>query len=887
MSLGWSKKSTIYSNVAESVKTQLKTRKDLVNPNSNSTYIRSDSDLLFLNSNTGWVKLSSGVDVEVQNGDISNTASENILFGGTYNGSLKTGFAQNSKSSYAHSEQYGFKPMAGITRVNIKSEGTFGAIKKASVEFQVNSLDDLEKFEKLYLAPGYSMLLEWGHSLILENGTASVSSNVKTYSKWFKDLAPNDPEKGIHRSVAILNKFKEDRITQSNNYDALLGKVSNFNWSYNSDGAYDCSIDIIGYGELTESLSALFQPGVTKEERGLGIITPLYHYLDLILSLTPGPVVNEEGGSTVFDFKSSELTGDSKSQILQEFNNVLAGDIISANSDKPSGFSSYRYITLGSLLNFINNFYCLKDNNIPFVKFYCGKHDSIPSGKYENRNAFSTFSNHISYQPDVCVVPKPKNNNAKLKIDFASSKAVQNCIIGDTDDILNILINVSFIKNLYTQILENNKSKDINIYDMLRSLLDSVNSSLGDLNDFDFFEEDQKYYIVDRKIIPSGREIDFTLDLVGLKSLATSVSVSSNIPPNASTLIAIGASAGGTSLTEDVFKFENFNSGRRDRIVVQRTLDNVSDDKKLRTSENNAKLLNNIKTTIDYFSSINFKKVIPTTSLATIKPAHQVVMNLLFKNELVNKKTNPPGLLPIQLSFDILGISGFRITDVFNLGPGLLPSTYKDAVSFTITSIDNKIESNQWITSISALMMVTSEYTEIDKIDNNILEVISRIEEIRNIDQEDESLFPEATKFRNIIETTENFVEKGYELTSSGQDIKAATARGGIQLINQIKFFQERASYPDGTKVKDLKWRFTGGHDEFHIFNPNPGTTNHRIGKALDLAIQQDATIEQIKQASIIVFQAQLTVNNITNYLNEYEKPTGHATGGHWHFTFS
>ena len=217
----------------------------------------------------------------------------------------------------------------------------------------------------------------------------------------------------------------------------------------------------------------------------------------------------------------------------------------------------------------------------------------------------------------------------------------------------------------------------------------------------------------------------------------------------------------------------------------------------------------------------------------------------------------------------------------------LLPSRYNNNVSFTITGIDNKIENNQWITSISALMMITAQYNETVLFNNKITERIKLAQEIQAVDQEDENLFPEATKLRKVIETTENFVEKGYELTSSGQDIKAATARGGIQLINQIKFYQERASYPDGTKVKDLKWRFTGGHDEFHIFNPDPGTTNHRIGKALDLAIQQDATVEQIKQASIIVFQAQLTVNNITNYLNEYEKPTGHATGGHWHFTFS
>ena len=874
MSIGWSKKSTIYSNVAESVKTQLNARKSVVKKRK-----RTDSDLLFLNSNTGWVKLSSGADVS--NTANSNTASQNILFGGTYNGSLKQGFTQDNNSSYSHSERFGFKPMAGITRVSINSQGTFGAIKKATVEFQVNSLDDLEKFERLYLLPGYSMLLEWGHTVLLDNTTETTSSNIKTFNNWFDNLPPNDPKKGIHRSVEILKQLKKLRTDQSNNYDALLGKTNNFIWSYNADGVYDCSIDITGYGELTESLSALFQPGVSEKERELGIVNKIYHYLDIILSTVPAGTRGQGPTFEQSDFKSLHCRGAAKPEILREFNNVFVANIDTANAEKPSGYNSYRYITLGSLLNFINNNYQLKDSNIPFVKFYCGKFDSKFSGKYENRNAFATFDNHVSLQPDICILPKPKNCNALLQLKVASSQGVHNCIKGNTDDLLNLLINVSFLKNMYSEILENNKNKDINIYDMLRSLLDSINSTLGNINDLDLYEEDQMYYVVDRKITPKDNEIDFTLDLVGFKGLTTGISVSSNIPSNASNLIAIAASAGGSSLTEDIFSFTNFYDNVRDRIIPQRSLDNVTSDKiKQRAAEEN-KLNNNILDITAYYSAINNKNVLPTASLARIKPAHQAIMLLLYKNEIISKKTNPPGILPIQLSFDILGISGFRITDVFNLGPGLLPSRYNNNVSFTITGIDNKIESNQWITSISALMMITSQYNETVVITNKITEKIKLAQEIQAVDQEDESLFPEATKLRKVIETTENFVEKGYELTSSGQDIKASTSLGGKKLIQQIQFIQNRE------EVTGLTWRFTGGHDEFHIFNPDPGTTNHRIGKALDLAIQQDATVEQIKQASNIVFQAQLMVPNITNYLNEYEKPTGHATGGHWHFTFS
>ena len=399
------------------------------------------------------------------------------------------------------------------------------------------------------------MLLEWGHSVLLDNNTKTTSSNIKTFNNWFDSLPPNDPKKGIHRSVEILKQLKKLRTDQSNNYDALLGKTSNFTWNYNTDGVYDCSIDITGYGELTESLSALFQPGVSKEERELGIVNKIYHYLDTIISSVPAPTGGMTGVIKEKDFKSMKFSNAAKPLILREFNNVFVANIDTANAQKASGYNSYRYITLGSFLNFINNNYQLKDSNIPFVKFYSGKFDSKSSGRYENRNAFATFDNHVSLQPDICILPKSKNSNALLKLNESSSEGVHNCIKGNTDDMLNILINVSFIKNMYSEILENNKNKDINIYDMLRSLLDSLNSTLGNINDFDLFEEDQRYYVVDRKITPKGNEIDFTLDLIGFKGLTTSVSVSSNIPSNVSNLIAIAASAGGSSLTEDIFSF--------------------------------------------------------------------------------------------------------------------------------------------------------------------------------------------------------------------------------------------------------------------------------------------------------------------------------------------
>lgn len=63
MSLGYSKDSFIYSEISGSVQTQLEKRKQLVKKRTS----RTGDDILYLNGNTSWVKLSSGVDELVKN----------------------------------------------------------------------------------------------------------------------------------------------------------------------------------------------------------------------------------------------------------------------------------------------------------------------------------------------------------------------------------------------------------------------------------------------------------------------------------------------------------------------------------------------------------------------------------------------------------------------------------------------------------------------------------------------------------------------------------------------------------------------------------------------------------------------------------------------------
>ena len=949
MSLGWSEESYIYSNITGSLQTQFDKRKAVV-----GKLNRTQDDITYLNGNSSWVKVSSGVDELIKNPETGklepseDLSQKNVLFGGVYNDKekkIKGGIFAKKDSGYTYSEQFGFRPMAGITAVNIKTHGTFGAVKKATVEFQVNSLEELEKFEKIYMLPGYSMLLEWGHSVMLDN-KGKLDYDVQTFSHWFSDLYNHDDNKEDHRSALILQELDRLRHTQNFNYDALYGKVSNYIWSFNPDGTYMCSIDITGYGELAESLSALFTPQPnTKEEAAFktDAINRYQMYLDAILDLYPSTTNNTPVSNFLIESSSAfgpvqESVNDigGPDAIKDYFKNYVILRIEDSKSDEGKA-SSTKYVTLGSLLNFINDNFMLCDDGKKIIRFYTGAYNTglvTPTDryflgesiertkntedKYVNRTPFVTFNDHISSNIAVCFLPKSPSDERKYDVLFAKDKATTDTIEGDTDDILNILVNVGYVNSLYSELLTNSKNEDINIYDYVTNILSDITKSLGNINSFAIEERNQVLFISDRKGTPGRKEVKYTLDLFGLKSLATNISLQSSIPSSLSTLIAIGASASGTSLNENIFNFQSFFKNYRDRLVPQRELEEEfkSDDSfSVDESETDReKLKKNAKILASFVRAINQKRTVIDQNFGDLISSHQTITNLLLKKTLIDNSHNSPGIIPIQLSFEIYGASGLRITDVFNIREGLLPSRYKNNISFTITGIDNSIASNRWATTVSAVMMVTTPLKEITVSKFDIEDIFEDIDEPLPYEITQEG-FPNATKVRNFMKgaTGELFKEKGTELTSAGADITATAANLAIALMKNIYRQVQgegvfdvldrgpanatfgstlgEANKPEQqlgpTTLSSLRFRWTGGNDNYHLYRPKDGNTLHRFGKALDLAIQPAYSDAQSALAKLIVTKASEEVMDKVkhDFKDEYTSPSSHANGPHFHFS--
>jgi hypothetical protein len=226
---------------------------------------RTDQQLNLLISNTSWIKLASGV-------SITGAKLAEIKVPSSYEGMglakkyiLNAGFSQledgrlqqregflpqQPDSSYTYGT-YGYSPMPGIISADIKTLNR-GSLKKATVRIKINNKEQFDIIDVLYLRLGFTVLLEWGNSIYTPDGITreTVRGTLVEDNKRFFNSAFG----GKHSYLDILPVINFYKTKYAGNYDALLGKVSNFSWSFNADGSYDAEITIISLGDVIESL---------------------------------------------------------------------------------------------------------------------------------------------------------------------------------------------------------------------------------------------------------------------------------------------------------------------------------------------------------------------------------------------------------------------------------------------------------------------------------------------------------------------------------------------------------------------------------------------------------------------------------------------------------
>jgi len=764
---------TFYSSISSQANAQLKARENLV-----SADFKTAEQLTYLNSNTGFIKVTSGVNSIIekggtyvpdeyirnvgtfpgfeQPGDVtyeeaggdkgvfvtkkapdktsSYLAQRVILFNGTAfkEGSgvgLRSGFDYNKATSFVNSDKaynnynsLGIRPMPGVTGFDIQSYNPYGTLRIANVRFVVHSLEDLDLAEKLFLRPGYSCIVEFGHSVYIDN-----SGNIQKPKMGSTTLSNSTLFGQEKKIIDVENQIEKKRKNSNFNYDAFFGYVTNFDYSFRPDGGFDCSIKIASKGQVldsiksgntTDSITIVPDDPEKRNDKKADYLKSIYHFWLSTLkagyekfSKDKAKFVQEDLIDIIDNFKDTNSLSCQIEADLNELKNKFHA-IYTTVTERKKGFIldstdavEKIYIPLRFLLTIFNSCGSLYSGLYNGPKQRLLEFETINSNKYNRFNKlFSTKIGDvlIPTDADYSGTKYTFKGNGKEVFDV-NQKLTEYCKDG-LDKILDIHISVGMLEEKLEPFVKDT-GDTINFVDFLKGVLGHINSSLGNIVSLDiYFNESQnKYEIVDR-YGPKPKTIR-KINLSGLKSTVKDLSIASSVTNNIAAQIAIAAQGRSTTYPTNVKSIRGFNEGYTDRFIIEKLNNNDTKENTRSKPMSIGKFFNDnpdVKKMVDlYWKTLNEEGEINADDQDQVEKELYKILLIAYNHYLESNNLPSPIPIPVELSFTIKGFSGFKIGQSFRIQDSLLLPKYKK-YCYIITGLEHRVEANEWVTMLKA-----------------------------------------------------------------------------------------------------------------------------------------------------------------------------------------
>jgi len=650
---------------------------------------RTNDDLIYLTSKTGWAKFTSGVDV----GGSSALAKKYILVGG-----VKGRTGADTYSNFTGDDGKGFRPMPGITGVQINSVGQFGQLKQATVTFNCWDRSQITEMELIFMRPGFTALLEWGHSVYATSET-EYAKTPQTITSFF---TKGTTKEQLYKQIEALRKKSQG------NYEGMFGFIKNFSWKYRPDGGYDCTTDIISIGEIMESLTVdVDTASITKIELPSGdtsTIIPATMLQDVLKTIRE----NGAGGcwdavSAKFPEFASKFTTVNDSAALDVANLPLTSVVINGKGQPPKAGDKFVYVSLRSFCELVNTLIIVDGNKKNVIRL---NNKIVPLGEKSldiPYCRFRTYKFHTSSDPGACILLTPGSKNWPYREDLLA--LVNTTRVGSSDEILNIYVNVNLLESSMASLITKEKGERT-LLNLFEPIFTELNDVLGGINDIGFqYEEDQyTYYIVDRKAQVETKDVT-VLNITGLKSTVTQFDFVTKLSPAITTMCAISAQAGAADVGLEAGALLRWNEGLEDRIIGKKTIKTDDDSaEKITQQEDRRKVVSNALSQI-YNSTVYNQEAITAARTNYAQYSTNYVQYYAEDGEnAVN--AGPAGIIPFEVRIEMDGISGIKLGQAFRINKGIMPEKYDGVVGFIVTGLDHSISANRWTTNIKAQTIV-------------------------------------------------------------------------------------------------------------------------------------------------------------------------------------
>ena len=248
--------------IPKTIQEKLKARERALSFSSTSTFGQEKDDgsldIKDIGTRSVFVRMCSNKlsvpNILISGGELSNAGD--LKFG------VELGLQQNLNGLYNQTsdrsgKNYGGRPIPGIKNIEVGYKGSYKAIREAKVSWVVGSIADLERLTPYFLTVGKTVALDWGW----------VNPKASSFADMFNGETPfitfNDGNFNVNPDIFNNPFYKIQRA--GGDYDALAGKISNFEMQLRQDGGFDCTTTVTAIG------SFLFQKPIDKPSNQITI----------------------------------------------------------------------------------------------------------------------------------------------------------------------------------------------------------------------------------------------------------------------------------------------------------------------------------------------------------------------------------------------------------------------------------------------------------------------------------------------------------------------------------------------------------------------------------------------------------------------------------------
>jgi len=639
----------------------------------------------------------------------------------------------NGAYGWGGSEERGYVPMPGITDASVTYYSN-GALSKASIQVKLFSKKQFSMFDVLYLRPGYTLLLEFGHSVYLDG-----EGNLQSMNQFLSNPLSNflNPKKGLTQ-YELYRLIKKERKIYSGNYEAVYGKISKFGWNFNPDGSYDCNIELTGMGDIVESLKAnITSPYNTELSKSVKIASEALvsaasigdTTLPVLITNASKTIINTELYSvfskatssgfqdyTIPKFKGVDSDGKTTPKDLTIKQGIFAIADGVTTDDGDGVIATQVYLKYGAFLAFVQNaifLYNSQQNGSPLISFDMNFEDLD-----KDENVILKIPGGISSNPLVCLIPYTNSivPDEGLAIPDSSINTAISGMAWPYNEYLGkvgqILVNINFIASCLTNMSD---SGDINVLDFLKKINNGIITALGGINGFEIKLDDEnpsllKFHEDIPQRIPKWDSVqaEYTrFNVYGVKpgvdgSFVRSVNLKSELSNNLAAMISIGSQVNANQTSDNAVSFSSYSAGLIDRISEDKLSSTSTEITEAETEANTPlSIKSNWETNINPPENSLFQSVYgdfqwTSENIASLESHGKTHTNLILgelsKKQPGGAQLQAPMFLPFNLSLEMDGLSGMRLYQKFLMTDDILPPSYeKDGVDLQITGINHNI----------------------------------------------------------------------------------------------------------------------------------------------------------------------------------------------------